>query len=306
MECRTDISRCTVEYGSPIISRPEGSLWTRKEREALRERKKIQFFGVIALVVALAIVIAGCAQQETKTDEGKKTSEYETITAGVLTVGSDIAFPPFESKDENTGEIIGFDIDLAAEIADRLGLELEIVPALFDSIIPALNGKKFDLVISAMTITEKREEEVDFSDPYINSNQSIAVAADSDIDAVEGLSGKIVGVQRGTTGADKAEELKDEVGITEIRTYEDALLAFEDLKAGRVDAIINDLPVSAFLATKDPAFKVVAEIKTDEQYGMAFRDDNDTLREAVNKILKEMRDDGTYDRIYAKWFGETP
>jgi polar amino acid transport system substrate-binding protein len=155
-----------------------------------------------------------------------------------------------------------------------------------------------------MTITEEREKQVDFSDPYIDSDQSLAVKTGSPIKSSKDLQGKIVGVQRGTTGELKAKELQKQFGIKEVRAYDDTLLAFEDLKAGRVDAVVNDLPVTAYLVKKQPEFQIVETIKTGEKYGVAFREDQDELREAFNKALSEIKADGTYDRIYEKWFGK--
>jgi lysine-arginine-ornithine-binding protein len=258
-----------------------------------------------ALVFLVTTVLAGCSsgtKQETG-GEAKKPA-LKTLKEGVLTVGSDIAFPPFEFKDEKTQETVGFDIDLMQEVGKRIGLEVVFVNAVFDSLIAGLNAGKFDCIVSAMTITDERAKQVDFSDPYIDSNQSLAVVKGSPIKSVNDLKGKIVGVQRGTTGEMKANELKESIGFKEIKSYDDTLLAFEDLKAGRVDGVINDLPVSAYLAKKDGGFEIVEEIPTGEQYGIAFRKDSDDLREAINKALKDIKEDGTYDQIYAKWFGE--
>lgn len=258
------------------------------------------------LVLIAAVLVSGCAAKEERKQEGTKESEakIETITPGVLTVGSDVAYPPFEFEDEKTQEIVGFDVDLIKEIGRRIGLEAKIQPAAFDTIIQALNAKKFDCVVSAMTITEERKKQVDFSDPYIDSNQSLAVYKGSDIKSLEDLKGKVVGVQRGTTGELKAQELKEKYRIKEIKSYDDTLMAFEDLKAKRIDAIVNDYPVTAYLVKKDPVFEIVAEIPTGEKYGIAVRKDSKALLEAINKALKEMKEDGTYDAIYKKWFGE--
>lgn len=266
----------------------------------MAKRKVSVFFLVLATA---ALVFSGCAKEQK--EEEKEEVGIETIKEGILTAGSDVAYPPFEYKDEKTQEDVGFDIDLITEIANRLGLKVEIVNATFDTLIPALNAKKYDVVVSAMTITEEREKQVDFSDSYIDSDQSIAVRKDSAIAGAAELKDKVVGVQRGTTGELKAKELKETYGIKEIKSYDDTLLAFEDLKAGRVDAVINDLPVTAYLVTKDPAFKIVEVVKTGEKYGFAFRKDSKELREKVNEALEEIKEDGTYDRIYKKWFGET-
>lgn len=267
--------------------------------------KKSLFYTL--LILSLLLILAGCAPKSEKpVDESKekKDTEIETITPGVLTVGSDVAFPPFEFEDEKTQEIVGFDVDLIKEIGKRIGLQVKIQPAAFDTIIQALNARKFDCVVSAMTITDERKKQVDFSDPYIDSNQSLAVKSGSPIKSVEDLKGKVVGVQRGTTGELKAQEIKEKYGIKEVKSYDDTLMAFEDLKAGRIDAVINDYPVTAYLVKKDPSFKIVTEIPTGEKYGIAVRKDSKALLKAINKALADMKKDGTYEKIYNKWFGD--
>lgn len=264
----------------------------------------VRKISLIVLILALIATFPGCASEKKEKRLEKPKKVFKTLKEGLLTVGSDVAFPPFEFKDEKTQEIVGFDVDLAKEIGKRLGLKVEFVPANFDSIIPALKANKFDCVISAMTITEEREKQVDFSDPYIDSDQSLAVKTGSPIKSTKDLKGKVVGVQRGTTGELKAKELQQQFGIKEVRAYDDTLLAFEDLKAGRVDAVVNDLPVTAYLVKRQPEIQIVEVIKTGEKYGVAFREDQDDLREAFNKVLAEIKADGTYDQIYEKWFGK--
>jgi len=145
--------------------------------------------------------------------------------------------------------------------------------------------------------------EINFSDPYIDSNQSIAVQeGNTSIKSEADLAGKVVGVQVDTTGQFTAEEI---AGIKEIRKYDTILLAFEDLELGRVDAIMNDYPVNAYISKTRGGTKVVATIKTDEQYGIGIKQGNDDLLDAINEALADIKADGTYDEIFAKWFGET-
>jgi len=152
-----------------------------------------------------------------------------------------------------------------------------------------------------MTITEERLAEIDFTDPYIDSNQSIAVKEDNaDIKTEADLAGKVVGVQVDTTGQFTAEEI---AGIKEIRKFDTILLAFEDLELGRIDAIMNDYPVNAYLSKTRGGTKVVTTVKTDESYGIGIEQGNEQLLEAINGVLEEMMEDGTYDEIYEEWFG---
>jgi polar amino acid transport system substrate-binding protein len=260
-------------------------------------------FAVLALVFAVSMVmtalLAGCGEKtETKTEEKIAVT---TIQEGKLLMGSDTTYPPFETIGDD-GAPVGFDVDVATEIASRLGLELEVVSVKWEGIIPGLKTGSYDIVMSAMTITPERKMEIDFSDPYIDSNQSIAVKkGNTEIKSEADLAGKVVGVQVDTTGQFTAEKI---AGIKEIRKFDTILLAFEDLELGRVDAIMNDYPVNAYLSRTRGKAEVVATIKTDEQYGIGIKKGNDQLREAVNQVLADMKADGAYDEIYKKWFGE--
>jgi polar amino acid transport system substrate-binding protein len=222
---------------------------------------------------------------------------------GVMTFGSDTTYAPFESIDTTSGQAVGFDVDLANLIANKLGVKAKIMSTDFGGIIPALQSGKFDAIISAMTITDERKKEIDFSDPYYDSGQIIAVqVSNNSIKGPDDLSGKKVGVQTGTTGEEAAKKIKGAI----VKSYPDIQLAFTDLVIGRIDAVVNDLPVSAFYAKGHPGVKLVGNLFTVEQYGIAFRKDETELREAVNDALKEIKANGEYDQIYEKWFGKKP
>jgi polar amino acid transport system substrate-binding protein len=262
-------------------------------------------FAVMALMLALVLVAtmfaAGCGEKEEEKEEDKEEVTVTTLQEGKLLMGSDTTYPPFESIGDD-GEPEGFDIDIATELADRLGLDLEVVTTAWEGIIPGLKTDKYDIIMSAMTITEERLAEIDFSDPYIDSNQSIAVRkGTTDITGPEDLAGKIVGVQVDTTGQFTAEEI---AGIKEIRKYDTILIAFQELELGRIDAIMNDYPVNAYLSKLRGQTEIAATITTDEQYGIGVKQGNDELLEAINAALADMMADGTYDEIFEKWFGE--
>jgi ABC-type amino acid transport substrate-binding protein len=193
------------------------------------------------------------------------------------------------------------------EIGKRAGFTPEFKNVTFDGIIPGLGNNLYDATISAMTITKEREQQVDFSEPYFNADQSLLVQSDSPTKSVDDIGDATVGVQIGTTGAAKAKEFKQQGKISgEIRTFDTITDAFPALENGQVDAIINDLPVSLVRANQsDGTLKVVQNIPTGEKYGIAFPEDSD-LREPVNKALREIKDDGTYAKIYEKWIGQKP
>lgn len=247
---------------------------------------------LMALLV-MPIIAAGCG-----------SSSGETLTAGKLTMGSDTAYPPFESMEGS--KPVGFDVELAEAIAKKMGLTLEVISTAWDGIIPGLKTKKYDIIMSAMTITDERKKQINFSNPYIDSNQSIAVATNSTIKTEADLKDKNVGVQIDTTGQTTAEELQPKVGIKEIQKFDTILVAFEALEQGKVDAIINDYPVNSYVCTKRGKTKVVKTITTNEQYGIGVNKDNSKLLTSINNALKEVEDDGTYAKIYKKWFGVEP
>ncbi|MGI9016041.1 MAG: transporter substrate-binding domain-containing protein [Euzebya sp.] len=223
-------------------------------------------------------------------------------TDGTLLVGSDIAFEPFESIVD--GEPVGFDIDLMNEIAGRIGVEVEYQNTPFDTIFTQLAGGAFDAIISAITITDERDETIDFSDPYFAANQGLAVAEGSDIGGVGDITGDtIVGVQAATTGADYALENFGDATVQEFPTSVDA---FNALASGQVDAVFIDLPVVGGQVEQGNAV-LAEEVNTDELYGIGVQEGNTALATAINGALEEIISDGTYATIYGAWFeGDVP
>jgi ABC-type amino acid transport substrate-binding protein len=254
---------------------------------------------VVAILAAIMIAVfalsfASCTKEDATlgADTGLKT-----MVPGVLTAGSDCTWPPMEYIEGD--KIVGFDVDLTQAIADKIGLKLDYQNTAWDGLFPALIAGKFDMAISSITITDDRKKEMDFSDPYYQTDQSATVKIDSGIDSADKLNGKKAGVQIGTTGEIEARKIQ---GL-EVNTYDDILLAFEDLKAGRVDAVIADSYVGFSYSKNNEGLEVGFSIVTDEQLGIAFAKDNPELLAAVNAALKSIKEDGTYDKIYAKWFG---
>ncbi len=266
---------------------------SRIERKIMRRRVFIAI-AIAILVIAVSIGSIACVKQDTKVD----ASGLKTIKAGVLTVGSDTTYPPMEFKEGD--KTVGFDVDLTQAIADKIGLKLDYQTTAWDGIFPALLAHKFDMVVSAVTITPDREKEMNFSTPYYKVDQTAIVKADSSIDSVSKLEGKIAGVQIGTTGEMEAKKIAN----IKVNTYEDNMMAMEDLKAGRVDAVICDSIVGDVYAKDNAAVKVGFAIPTNENYGLAFAKDTPELLTAVNAALKGLVDDGTFAEISKKWFGE--
>lgn len=251
--------------------------------------------------------IEECVIDQGETAPAEGGGEVTTLQPGKLIVGSDTAFPPFESIEG--GEAVGFDIDLIKEVAERVGdLEVEIQSAAFDTIFTSLAARKFDVVVSAVTIKEDRKQTVDFTDPYFKADQSLT-ARENEADEIEidRLSDKTIGVQAGTTGEDCAKNVLAKDGsVKEVRSYETAPDAFTDLAAGRIDAVLVDLPTAQQIAEERTGTRVVQVIRTQEEYGIAVGKHNPALRVAINEALKGIRDDGTYRELFVKWFKTEP
>jgi ABC-type amino acid transport substrate-binding protein len=264
---------------------------------------------VLAFALAVALVLlVGC---DAGTDESYQgSSQVEETTGpsggvqGKITVASTIAYPPFEFSPK--GRPKGFDIDLMNEIARRAGFEVRYENVQFDSILRGLDADLFDASISAMSITAEREKQLDFSDPYFNADQALLVESDSKIKAIDDLSEATVGVQAGSTGQLKGEDLYDDGQVGEVRPYRTIGEAFSDLRAGKIDGVIYDLSaVHRKVTENEGKIRYVDSIPTGEQYGIAFPKDS-VLVEPVNQALAEMKEDGTYEKLYKKWIGIPP
>ncbi|MDR5866540.1 transporter substrate-binding domain-containing protein [Halomonas koreensis] len=221
----------------------------------------------------------------------------------VLDVVTDPSFVPFEMMDQESGEMVGFDMDIIAEVAERAGFEYNLRTMDFNGIIPAVQTGNVDIAIAGITITDERAEIVDFSDPYYDSGLRLLVnQGDDSIQAVEDLEGKSVGTKIGSTSYDFLQEnLGDAADITPYPGSSDMYMA---LLGGSVDAVFYDAPnVGYFSQTQgEGRAKVVGPLYEGQQYGIVLVKGSDWV-EPVNEALASMKEDGTYDEIHAKWFG---
>lgn len=229
-------------------------------------------------------------------------ADYALVADGKLTVCTDAPYEPFEFQDD-AGAWSGFDMDILREIAGGLDLELDVKVVPFDGIWLLPAAGECDIVGSAMTITAERAASTLFSDPYFDADQSLLVRASeaATYATLDSLAGQSIAVQTGTTGEAYAQEHRPE-GSTLI-SFDEPAAMFLALESGEVAAILQDLPVNGFRSTKDDAFVVTETFPTGEQYGFAVDPENTALIEAVNEQLAEMRAGGTYDEIFATWFG---
>ena len=282
--------------------------------------RSTRFRAAAAVLAALALTATACggddetggsatdapttpaATGDETTDPGD-VGEVTTIRDGVLTVCSEIPYPPFEFEDPDTGEFTGFDIDLITAVAEQLGLEASVVNTGFEGIQSgaAMEAGQCDIAASALTITEQRAANIDFTDPYFQEEFSLLVKADSGITTLADLAGKAIGVQSETTGADyAAENAPDDATITDFSGGADAIIA---LQAGQVDAVLQDTGPNAEAAANDDTLEIVEVYESDAFYGFGIaKGQNDALLAAVNDALETLRSDGTYDAVFEKYF----
>ena len=221
-------------------------------------------------------------------------------------IASDISWPPFEWVDEQ-GNKVGFDLDVMREIAKIEGYKIEIVDIAFDSIIPGIIAGKYDIGASGFTITDKREEVVDFSKPYWSSDQAILISKDSGFNVITALlGGRTVGAQRGTTGAFWIKENLIEKGVdVKLKLYETYPLAVLDLINGNVDAVIQDEPASRISIAKEKSIYIAGIIITGEQFGFLVKEgDPEGILSKINEGVDKLKASGKWDELVAKYFGE--
>ena len=238
------------------------------------------------------------------TKEKSASSGEEAQAPMHIVVATDATWPPMEYVDENTKEIVGFDIDLMKEIAKAAGFTVEFKNTAWDGIFSGLAAGKYDAVISSVTITEERKKEMDFSKPYINAGQVLIVPKSVEgVTTLSDLKGKTVGAQIGTTGAFEVQKVK---GVN-LKEYDEIGLAFEDLINGRIQGVVADTPVAANFALQNKEYKgklkIVGEPFTEEYYGIAVKKGNKKVLDLINKGLDKVLGTENYNKIKKKWLG---
>lgn len=269
-------------------------------RPARKQRHGISPVSLTAILAAAVTVATACTSTKTSGSGGE---EISLVHSGELTTCTHLPYMPFQFKKGK--EIVGFDVDLVDLVAEDLKVKQKIVDTPFEGIQTGedLNAGKCDLAAAGMTVTAVRERNLDFSRPYFEATQALLVKKDEQVDSLEALRGKKLGVQQSTTGEEYAK--KHAKGVRTVQ-FEDLGLLLTAVKTGKVDAGINDNGVLYDYAKKNPDTRVTTEFDTGEQYGIGVRTGNDALRKQINKTLKKARADGRYDKIYKKWFGKEP
>lgn len=257
---------------------------------------------LLAAVMTMSLLTAcgnKTAEEAANTDTAAEQGEEgasQALADGVLTVGTNAEFPPFEYVDDN-GEADGFDIALIKAIGEKLGAEVAVENMEFDSLVASI-GSKIDVAIAGMTVTDERKESVDFSDSYYEAVQYVILPADSEIATAEDLVGKTIGVQLGTTGDFIA---SDDIADTTVQQYNKAVDAVNDLINGRLDCVIIDKnPALVFESRFEGQVKAVPGEQFDfgvEEYAIALPKGDAILAQQINEALAEIKEDGTFDQL---------
>lgn len=266
---------------------------------------------LLSLAAVSSLALAACGADTTKETETKNEdlNALEQIQEdGEITVGIMGTYAPYNYLNENK-EYDGFDVDIAKELAERLGVEAEFVAQDFSGLIPGLQKGKFDILVSQVTITNERQKQIDFTEPYITNQVKVIVKeSNTDIQSKEDFKGKKIGVGLGTNDETYLRtELMPEVGDFTINTYDDVITTLKDLDSGRIDATINNVyALKPVVEQNGYAIKAVGEPIKSDKAAVAVKKGNTELVEALNKALEEMKQDGTYEEIFMKWFEEAP
>ena len=266
---------------------------------------------LIAILVLVASALVACGDDDD--DDGEAATEVEAVEApagttmaeiqdrGELVAGVKYDVPPFGLNNPQTGEVEGFDVDLAQYIADKLGVELTTREATSDNRIPLLVDGTIDLILSTMTITEERDLEVDFSEPYYVANGDVLVPEGSDIQTLDDLNGQRVCTALGSTYADTIEKEAPQADLRLVDLYSEC---FDLLQAGQVDAVSTDNVILTGMVIQDPSLQILGLEYTTEPYGIGIPEGDTEMKEFVDETLQEYIDTGAWQEAYDEWVGQ--
>lgn len=258
--------------------------------------KKLALFLLSAASVTL---FAGC-------DTNDIPNTWDAIEErGYFIVGLDDTFAPMGFRDED-GNLVGFDVDLAQEVSERLGVEVRFQPIDWDAKVLELNSGTIDMIWNGLTITESRLDEMAFSNAYLANTQMIIVRGDSQIDTIADLSGLSVGVQTSSAAEEAVQANAIVTSLGELLSYDSYNQALLELQNGTIDAVVIDEIMGRYIIAQaeDGVYAVASENFGEEEYGVGFRLEATAIRDAINEALQDMIDDGTATAISTAWFGE--
>ena len=269
---------------------------------------------LMAMLVLAALVAAGCGDDDEESASGgaettaEPAQQFEQGTTmarlqeeGEITIGVKFDVPPFGFVNPQTDETEGFDVDLGRRIAEELGVEANFIEAVSDNRIPFLQDGTADLILSTMTITAERDEEIDFSEPYYVARGRILVPQDSDIAGVEDLAGNTVCTALGSTYEDTLREEAPEAELRLVDSYSECL---ELIQNGAVDAISTDDVILTGMIIQDDSLQLVGDQLTTEPYGAGIRDGDTEFQEFVSQVVSDWKQDGGWAEAYEKWVGQ--
>ena len=272
--------------------------------------KKISLAVFAMMMVAMLAVFAGCSSSSDTNsgtaDSGtaQDNSLQNVLDKGTLVLGLDDSFPPMGFRDENNN-IVGFDIDVATEVANRMGVELKLQPIEWSTKEMELNTGSVDCLWNGLSIDDERKQAMDLSEPYMTNRMVLVVLNDSEYTDQASLAGKTIGVQNGSTAEKILEESDFSKTIGNTIAFKDNVTAFMELETKGIDAIFMDEVVANYAITsQNKDFKVLEDGLTEEEYAVGFKKGNTALKNEVQKYIDEMKADGTMTQISEKWFGK--
>ena len=280
-----------------MLERPAGMPVLREERNTM---KKLSI-AMLSMVLAGSMLLTACGGGNTQAteDTGSDTQQSETAEnteGGVLRMATNATFPPYEYYEGD--EIVGIDPEIAAAIAGKLGMTLEINDMDFDPAIAAAQTGQADIVMEGLTVTDDRKEKINFTDSYATGVQVVIVPEDSDIQSVDDLEGKLIGVQQGTTGDLYC---SDDYGEENVQKFTSGPVAVEALKNGQIDCVVIDNEPAKSYVSQNEGLKILDTEYITEEYAIGISKDNPELLEQINAALQELKDDGTIQSIIDKY-----
>ena len=280
-----------------MLERLAGMPVLREERNTM---KKLSI-AMLSMVLAGSMLLTACGGGNTQAteDTGSDTQQSETAEnteGGVLRMGTNATFPPYEYYEGD--EVVGIDPEIAAAIAEKLGMTLEINDMDFDPAIAAAQTGQADIVMEGLTVTDDRKEKINFTDSYATGVQVVIVPEDSDIQSVDDLEGKLIGVQQGTTGDLYC---SDDYGEENVQKFTSGPVAVEALKNGQIDCVVIDNEPAKSYVSQNEGLKILDTEYITEEYAIGISKDNPELLEQINAALQELKDDGTIQSIIDKY-----
>ena len=280
-----------------MLERPAGMPVLREERKTM---KKLSI-AMLSMVLAGSMLLTACGGGNTQAteDTGSDTQQSETAEnteGGVLRMATNATFPPYEYYEGD--EVVGIDPEIAAAIAEKLGMTLEINDMDFDPAIAAAQTGQADIVMEGLTVTDDRKEKINFTDSYATGVQVVIVPEDSDIQSVDDLEGKLIGVQQGTTGDLYC---SDDYGEENVQKFTSGPVAVEALKNGQIDCVVIDNEPAKSYVSQNEGLKILDTEYITEEYAIGISKDNPELLEQINAALQELKDDGTIQSIIDKY-----